>query len=70
MQSPEMVRTYTLDEVASILQCSYATAYRLTERGELDCLKIGTKPLIRVTTAQLDRYLQGKEGEKESARTA
>lgn len=52
-----MRATYTVDEVASLLQLSRYTVYDLIRRGELPALRIGRS--LRVDAATLERYARG-----------
>ncbi len=48
---------YKVPEVAAILRVDSNTVYRLIETGSLDCPRVGR--VIRITQAQLDRFLTG-----------
>lgn len=47
-------KTYTLQQVAEIMQCTYLTAWRRVNRGDLDSIRDGR--VIRVTESQLQEY--------------
>ena len=54
-------RTYTIEEVAKVLQVNQRTVNRLLERGELRGVKVGR--LWRIPEAALDAYLRGERPE-------
>ena len=58
----------SVDEAASILRVSRATAYRLIGSGELPAVRVGGQ--LRVDRGELDQYVYGEEPLLESAAVA
>ena len=58
---PEDPRTYTMEEVASILKVSEGTVYGITKRGELPYIKFGRNNRSkRILASDLHKYMQRK----------
>jgi excisionase family DNA binding protein len=49
---------WTVDELASLLQCSPKLLYKLIRRGNLVAYRVGT--LLRIDPLEAGRYLRGR----------
>ena len=58
--TPEEPRTYTIDQVAEILQVHRATVSRFIRSGELKVARLGHKTL-RIRPEALDEFLRSRE---------
>ena len=58
------------DDVAKALQISPATLYRMVARNELQGVRIGLgpRPRLRISTAELDRFVTAQTKEHHGAR--
>lgn len=56
-------RFLTLDDVAEILNVSWAQAYALVRRKDLLAIQIGGRGQWRVETEELERFIQQKYAE-------
>jgi excisionase family DNA binding protein len=56
-------RFLTLDDVAEILNVSWAQAYALVRRRELIAIQIGGRGQWRVETDELERFIQKRYAE-------
>jgi excisionase family DNA binding protein len=55
--------TFTVEQVAEILQINPRTVARMIERGEIRGIRAGR--LWRISAAALDAYLEGRHSEPE-----
>jgi excisionase family DNA binding protein len=63
----EETRLLTVREVATTLRVSPSLVYQLIEAGKIACHRIGTgRGAIRVSSADLDAYLQGCRSERQT----
>ncbi|BBW95329.1 substrate-binding domain-containing protein [Geobacillus icigianus] len=54
-------RSYTIEEIASLLKVSKLTVYDLVKKGKLPAFRVGRQ--MRVTADDLERYIAGQKGE-------
>ena len=52
-------RTYTVDEVQSILGISKSSAYALVKEGQFKCINVGRH--IRISKKSFDEWLDSQE---------
>lgn len=53
-------RVYTVEEIASHLGTHHNNVYRMLQRGDLRCVRVGRN--IRVPASALDDFLAGPSG--------
>ena len=55
-----MIQTkyFTIQDLQKILGIGKNTAYKLINNGEIGCIRIGEKQLIRIPPAELEKYIQ------------
>lgn len=52
-------RTYSVEEIAAMLDISMTSAYRLIKRGHFNIVRIGTS--IRISKVSFDTWLDSQE---------
>lgn len=57
-------RTYTVDDIASVLGIGRATAYKLAKSGEFKIIRIGNA--IRISRQSFEEWLGMEEPEEET----
>lgn len=51
------LQAYTVETVAGMLQCPPSSVYRMIQRGEIRCFKIGERRGLRVPASEVERLL-------------